>query len=483
MTPRTQLGVLIALSVLAVDAAAQAPGKPDPMYVIGPPVPPLAARIGAFLEAHHAHGQFSGTALVADGGEIIYQRSFGLANDDWNIPNGADTKFRLGSITKGFTAMLVLLLVEEGKLELEAPILRYLPDYPSETGSRVTIHHLLAHTSGIPRYVDRAGWQAEQMRHYSTEEFVARFCSGPLESEPGTMYRHNHGGYYLLGAIVEAVTGQTFLAAMRERVLDPLELHDTGFDDQYAVVKNRATGYEQVLGTRRPAQWTEMSNLRASEGMYSTVADLWKWDRALAERRLLSGKLEARMFTPGAGRYGYGWHIRDDVSWHGGITAGFSTVIGRRPARGQCVILLSNSGLALVPDAARGIEAILDGQAPPLPAPKPAQTLAQNIAANGIDAALATFIELPKATRYAMIEPLRVIGYRLIGQRRALDAAQLFEFSTRAFPEIPRSWEGLGEAHRQAGNRQLAIESCRRALALDPVSSRARSVLEKLESR
>ena len=182
-----------------------------------------AEQIGELLEASHAVGQFSGAALVADRGKVVYRGAYGVANADWEIPNQVDTKFRLASITKQFTAMLTLLLVKDGKLELDAPITRYLKGYPAASGDKVTIHHLLSHTSGIPSYTDREGFmQRDALHSMPVTEFVAKFCSEPLAFEPGSKFRYNNSGYFLLGAIIEQVTGTTYRAEMRARVFEPL---------------------------------------------------------------------------------------------------------------------------------------------------------------------------------------------------------------------------------------------------------------------
>ena len=488
MTTRTRLTALLALLSFAARPPAQEPANADPTR--------LTAQLASYLEAHHTHRQWSGTALVADDGKIVYQAAFGLANADWSIPNELDTKFRVGAITKQFTAMLVLLLVQEGKLELDVPIGRYLPQLPAVSGATVTIHHLLNHTSGIPSFRNRSGWQQDVLRHHTVAEFLADFCSGPLEFEPGTAFLHNNSGYYLLGAIVEAVTGQTYATALRQRVLDPLKMNDTGYDDQNAVLEKRAIGYGDLLGQRRVAPFTDMSNHFASDGLYSTVGDHWKWEQALRSMSLLNGELAQRMFTPSMGDYGYGWHIDHHGTWHGsfnvvpadGVIPGFEALFGRLPSRGRCVILLSNSRYSFLTDAAEGIEAILEGKTPEAPAQPPAWSLAQTVLDHGIEAGLARLLELPLSMRETPRLPpgtvestIDLLGYRLLEHQRVEDALRLFEFNTRAFPESARRWANLGEAHMQAGNRRLAIENLRKASLLQPWNAAAKARLAEVE--
>lgn len=488
MTSRRRLPALLAFLTFAVQACAQAPAETDPA--------PVAARLAEYLEAHHTHRRWSGTALIAEDGKIVYRGAFGLANADWKLPNALDTKFRVGAITKQITAMLVLLLVQEGKLELDVPIGRYLPRLPAETGDRVTIHQLLTHTSGIPRFQSRSGWQHDVLRHHTAAEFVSEFCSSPLEFEPGTAFAHNNSGYFLVGAIVEAVTGQTYAQALRQRVLDPLQMNDTGYDDQSAVLENRAVGYEDMLGQRRVAPFTDMSNHFASDGLYSTVGDLWKWEQSLRSQTLLTGELAQRMFTPGAAGYGYGWHIDHHGMWHGsfnvvpadGVVPGFEAVFGRLPSRGRCVILLSNSRYSFVTDAAEGVEAILEGKAPQATTLPPAWLLAQTVLDRGIEAGFARLLELPLSMRETPRLPpgpveatIDLLGHRLLAQHRIDDALRLFEFNTRAFPESAARWANLGEAHLQAGHRELAVENLRKASALEPWSKGAKTRLAEVE--
>jgi CubicO group peptidase (beta-lactamase class C family) len=170
--------------------------------------------------------------LVADGGKVIYKKGFGMANMEWEIPNQTDTKFRIGSVTKQFTATLVLQLTEEGKIKLDGKITDYLPDYRKDTGDKVTIHHLLNHTSGIPSYTGLPGFfQNESRNPYGVKEFVKKFASGDLEFEPGSKFSYNNSGYFLLGAIIEQVTGKPYARVLQERIFDPLGMKDTGYDD------------------------------------------------------------------------------------------------------------------------------------------------------------------------------------------------------------------------------------------------------------
>ena len=162
-----------------------------------------AAKIDELMKIYNSYQQFNGAVLVAENGKVIFKKGYGMANMEWNIPVETDTRFRLGSITKQFTSMLVLQLVQDGKIKLEGKLTDYLPDYRKETGDRITIHQLLNHTSGIPSYTGLPNFFQEVSRNpYSVSDFVKKFASGDLEFEPGAKFNYNNSGYFLLGAIL-----------------------------------------------------------------------------------------------------------------------------------------------------------------------------------------------------------------------------------------------------------------------------------------
>src|SRR5436309_4462425 len=159
-----------------------------------------AAKIDELMKVYNSYQQFNGAVLVAENGKVIFKKGYGMANMEWNIPVETDTRFRLGSITKQFTSMLVLQLVQEGKIKLEGKLTDYLPDYRKETGDRITIHQLLNHTSGIPSYTGLTNFFQDVSRNpYSVSDFVKKFASGDLEFQPGTKFNYNNSGYFLLG--------------------------------------------------------------------------------------------------------------------------------------------------------------------------------------------------------------------------------------------------------------------------------------------
>lgn len=326
-----------------------------------------AAQIDALLNAYHRRDEFNGAALVAEHGRIILQKGYGLANREWGIPNTPETKFRPGSITKQFTAMLVLQLAAEGRLRLDGTISDYLPYYRKDTGSRVTLHHLLTHTSGIPSYTNREWIERGLFRHpHAVKEHVEKFCSGDLEFEPGSTFKYSNSGYVIPGAILEAVSGKTYEQLLEEKILDPLGMKDTGYDHQETVLLKRAAGYVKTGRGYQNAPFVDMSNPYAAGALYSTVGNLYRWDRALYTDELLPQQWRKKCFTPFLNHYGYGWIILDlpmggtrrRVVQHGGRIFGFSSWIQRWVDEEHLIVLLDNTSRGKI---SRRISEILYG--------------------------------------------------------------------------------------------------------------------------
>jgi len=450
-------------------------------------------RIDALLVRCHEIGQFNGSALVAAGGEVILEKGYGLANMEWGIPNGPDTKFRIGSITKQFTAMLILQLVQEGKLDLEASLADLLPYYRKDTGSRVTLHQLLNHTSGIPSYTGLPRFREAAREPHEVREFVTDYCSGDLEFEPGSEFRYNNSGYFLLGAILEQVTGQPYEQVLRERILAPLGMDSTGYDRHGVILERRAAGYEAAPGGYVNAPYLDMSAPYSAGALYSTVRDLHKWDRALYGDGLLAPAWKERMFRPGLGDYAYGWGVREEpigpegqprtVISHGGGINGFNTLIARVPAERHLVVLFSNAGAAPLAEMRTGILDVLYGREPTPPRISVARALAPVLAAEGVTAAIAEYRRLKQEApdAYSFDErELNQLGYDLLGAGDVEASIAIFELNVEMFPESSNPYDSLAEAYAEAGRTDLAVKSYARSLELDPSNLNAVRQLARL---
>jgi len=331
----------------------------------------LRSQIEQIMQARAAAGEFNGSVLIARRGRIIYERGLGLANREWNIPNDVNTKFEIGSMTKQFTALLVLQFVNEDRIRLEGRLSDYLPYYRKDTRSRVTISELLSHTSGVPSFTDLPGFldgPASRV-HHAVREFVQEFCSGDLRFEPGTRFEYSNSGYFLLGAVLEQISGVSYEQLLHDRIFQPLGMKDSGYTQFETVIAHRATGYKHSPSGLQNARYYDMSVPFAAGALYSTVEDLNRWDQALYGERLLPARLRDLLFKPNLENYGYGWVILvpvagspyagESIPMHGGAIFGFQSVIQRIIQHRELIVLLDNNDDAKLLDVAREIRRAL----------------------------------------------------------------------------------------------------------------------------
>jgi len=289
---------------------------------------------------------FMGSVLAAKGGNVVLKKGYGMANIELDVPNAPDTKFRLGSITKQFTATAILQLASQGKLSVDDKISKYVADSPA-AWQDITIHHLLTHTSGIPNFTGFSDYQKTMRETVTPVELVARFKDRPLDFPPGSKFKYSNSGYEVLGVIVEKVSGEKYEDYLKKHVFDPLDMQATGYDHDTAIIKHRASGYERGKdGKIRNAEYIDMSIPYSAGSLYSTVEDLYRWDRALYTDKVLTQQWRDKMFTPFLDNYAYGWFVKgagaDKTISHNGGVNGFVTSINRYPAQDSCVIVLSN---------------------------------------------------------------------------------------------------------------------------------------------
>lgn len=377
VTPFVTAALAAALAVLPVSGQAQAPApaQAPPAPVV---VPAKAAsldqaaleqKVHELMQAHQRVNDFTGTVLLAKNGKALVTKSYGFANIEWQIPNSAQTKFRIGSITKQFTSMMMMQLREQGKLKLEDSVCAFVASCP-EPWKPVTIHHLLTHTSGIPTYTAIAAWRATNMVPKTTEQMVAIFRDLPLQWVPGEKYAYNNSGYFLLGVVIEKVTGKKYEQALQEMILAPLGLQDTGYDWPGTILAQRAAGYEGRGVNNRNASALDMQQPYAAGALYSTVADLLKWEQALYAEVLLPEAAKQIMWTPFTNNYGYGWSVLEPspatfghkrLAHSGGIN-GFSSMLIRVPGDNVTAIVLSNNSTVNAGQVARDVLAVYYGQ-------------------------------------------------------------------------------------------------------------------------
>jgi CubicO group peptidase (beta-lactamase class C family) len=305
----------------------------------------VKARLDQVASSYTAGNAFMGAVLVVDGDHVLLDKGYGMADLEWGNPNDADVKFRLGSLTKQFTATLVLLLQQEGKLKVDDPVSKYLTDTP-KTWEKITLANLLGHTSGIPNFTELKEFDVWRMSPHTAEEELAFFRDKPLDFEPGSKYQYSNSNYEVLGAVIEKVSGHKYADLLRERIFDPLGMKDTGLDTDKLILPKRAQGYAPSKDGLVLARSESMTVPWAAGSMYSTTGDLLKWEHGLFGGKVLSAASLNAMTTPGKGDYGLGVTIAKrgtlKVVEHGGEIEGFDTNLMYVPERRIAVAVLAN---------------------------------------------------------------------------------------------------------------------------------------------
>lgn len=325
-------------------------------------------RAEALVKDYVDNELFTGTVLVAQNGKPIFRQGFGAANREWSVPNTATTKFRLASTSKHFTAAAILRLVDENKLQLSDAIGKHLPGIPA-SWEKVTVRQLLAHTSGIPSYTGHPDFDEKLIRlKHTAAQLLDLVKDKPLYFEPGTKYRYSNTGYILLGRIIEAVSGLSFQHYMEQKLLKPLNLKNTGYDDGRRILAFAAQDYTDGVDQVVKGAPVDMSNASAAGAIYSTVDDVLAWQQMLMSGQVLSAASTAAMFSDGGFRNGLGWVVRERFSRrvheHGGALMGFHSMLANYPDDKLTIVVLSNYGEELVSKIADDLARLALGVAP-----------------------------------------------------------------------------------------------------------------------
>ena len=415
-------------------------------------------RIDSVITALHGRGQFNGAIVVAVAGKPIYRSSFGETLTNQKIT--PTTQSDIASLSKGFTAMIVMMLAEQGKLTYDDPISKYLPEL-IKFSNGITIRHLLTHTSGIPDVGD-LGIDDPVLTNAKALKTLAKLKSN--FREPGKKYQYSNTGYLLLATIVERVTEKSFGDVLSEKILDPLGMKNT-------FLSGRTAG----MG-----------------GIQSTVDDLLIWEESFyTEKLVLQSSLEEAFkpfpVTEGTSTYGFGWNSvlkdNDKFIWHTGNTEGFRAFIGRRLSEKIAVIILT-AGDSKRMEINEAIIAILHGEAYTLPKMPIADKLYQRISNEGIEKGIVFYDSLKNKDlrNYDFSESqLNSLGYRLLSEKKNKEAIEVFKLNTLAYPESSNAFDSLGEACYNSGDSATAIKCYEKALELDPANLSSINMLKKLK--
>jgi len=316
----------------------------------------ISINIDNYLNNLSEKEKFSGAILVSIRGEKVISKGYGMANCELDVLNTSKTKFRIGSVTKQFTAVAIMQLFEKGQLNLDDTLDKYILDYPK--GDKVTIHHLLTHTSGIFNYTNIEGPIENTIRKkHSLETLINEFKYAPYDFEPGTKYSYSNSGYALLGYIIEKVSNKSYEEYLQKNIFNKLLMVDTGYDDYYKIIKKRANGYELKGEEKRMVncEFIDMSIPHAAGALYSTVEDLYIWNKEVIGGKIISEELlkkitEKYIKVKENDYYGYGVHliseelggkVRERVD-HSGIIPGFLASNEVFPGEDVQIIMITN---------------------------------------------------------------------------------------------------------------------------------------------
>lgn len=447
------------------------------------------SEIAKLMSTLHERGQFNGAILVARQGKTIYRGAFGKANVQTGADFTPETPSNIGSVTKQITAMSIMILAERNKLSYDDPVSKYIPEFSRSTHfSKITLRHLLTHTSGMPDYgdlaIDDSGLDQKGL-------IAALLKKEDAFAVPGLRYRYSNPGYALLAMVVERASGKRFGDFLEQEIFKPLGMSNTFVYDSPGKKTARAAVAYGQFGEVDDAAPT---SIPGDGGLYSTVDDLFKWDQTLYTDKLVPQSTLSEAFTPGKVRegtstYGFGWNVVQEGStkylWHQGSQGGFRAFIERRLTERVTVIMLTNKGNSKRLDINTAIQNILAAKPYVLPKQSGAEKLHKTIQESGIQAALHTYDALKNAKNadYDLGESeLNALGYQLLyGDKRVSDAIAIFELNTKEHPTSSNAFDSLGEAYQAHGEKDHALNSYKTAVKLDPSNGHAVAMLSQLK--
>jgi CubicO group peptidase (beta-lactamase class C family) len=453
-----------------------------------------ANRVEGFLRGCYENGQFNGAALVAARGRVLYKGAFGYANFEWSVRNTPDTKFRIASISKTFLTIVMLQLVEQGKVDLERSVNYYLPGFSRKWGDRVSLRQILTYTSGLPDYNSIPDFFRQAQAGLMTDDkFLQRIAEHDLVFEPGTSFGYSSDGVNVLARLIEKVTGKPYAQVLKERVIEPAGLTDTGFARQEVVLEKRAAGYRKTLAGLENAPFYRAE---PASGLYSTVEDLFRYNLALSSDKLLSVRHRELIWSISPHGNAYGWlnhklTLPDPkeellVLMTEGAVYGFYSRFLRLPRDDYFIALLTNvrSSRNYLPQIGEAVIRILYDRPYDLPKQALAPVLRDTIMRSGLNAALAQYRELKAtdSTHYDFgEEELNSLGYYLLtGRRRLEEAITIFLLNAEEFPKSWNVFDSLAEAYLTAGNRDKASVYYKKSLELNPGNDNAKAMLKRI---
>lgn len=445
------------------------------------------------MKTYHHYNMFDGAVLVAENGKIIYKEAFGLANREWNIPNTTDTKFMIGSISKPITATLILILVQKGLVNLNNTVEDYIPEFKNKPAAKITIKHLLSHTSGIPNYdIINDFFPRISRQSFAREDYVKVFADSALAFEPGTRYMYSSWGYFTLGYIIEKVTGKTYEQAMKDEIFDKIQMKNSGSYLHTKIIPNRASGYDYGLDSYVSGDFRDQSNTMGTGDIYTTVEDIFKFHIALTNNTLLNKHLSNEMFTPGIrpARYGYGWFNQNfkftntdsvKANYHLGSTEGFISFFLRIPETNSMVVILCNSAPTDYFGITKSLIKVLYNKPVVLKTPVH-KKIESYILKLGATRAIAEYKKMKSDTINYYVDWLQMyyLGEKLYTLKRFEDARVIAENNVIEFPDRDYVALSLANIYLALNRKEEAIKFYKKTLELNLISEEAKNRLKEL---
>ena len=453
-------------------------------------------KLASIMKTYHDYNMFDGSVLVAENGKIIYKSAFGKANREWDIDNTPDTKFMIGSVSKPITAMLMLIQVEKGLVDLNKTIADYLPAFKGKPSAKITIRQLLSHTSGIPNYdITKDFFPRISRQNFTREEYIKTYIDSALAFEPGTRYLYSSWGYFTLGYIMEKVSGKSYSQLMKEDIFDKIGMNNSGSYFHTQIVKNRATGYDYSLGDYTSSDFRDQSNTMGTGDIYSTVEDLFKFHLAIQNHTLIGEQLTKEMLTPGLkpADYGYGWVNKNfkytptdsvTANFHLGMTEGFISFLLRIPSTNSLIVILSNSSPTDFFGITGNLAKVLYNK--PVKVKQPVhKAMEKAIAQKNIQLAIEQYkkMKLDSANYYIDWISMNFMAEQLLTMKRLDHARIIAENNVTEFPNKDLVMVTMGNIYLALKRKNDAIIAYKRALAIYPGYEEARNRLRELENK
>lgn len=425
-------------------------------------------KIRLLIDKYSELNLFNGAVLVADSSGIILNDFWGKSDFQDGADFTAESQFRIGSITKQFTAFAIMQLVEIGKISLDGKLSNYIEYYRKDIGEKVLIKHLLNHTSGIPSYTNNPDvFEKIFNSDLPQRNFIIEYCSGNLEFEPGEEYVYNNSGYYLLGVIIEKITGVSLRDYLNKNIFELAKMINTELETKNSGKMNLVKGYEPDLFEKIPAPEINMDVPAGAGAIVSTCEDLYRWSNLILNKNILTKDSYEKIFSPGKGNYGFGWIITDQVInndsvtiyQHGGGIPGFTSLLTIVPQKKQVIIILSNYTGSKLNQLNTGLFNLLYGVEPEYPKIPAGDFLYQNLKENSIDEIIKIYNEIKHSQDIFSIKEseLKKLGEYLINSERYNDAVDILELSRSEFPKSFLTLKQLAKAHDLAGEEETAI--------------------------